>query len=365
MDRPFEKHIDSEELDALVPSSFESLQGASRLPADIVRQAQLHVRSCAECQEKLQQYQRLVTGVADRETESPARGPACPPDDDVDWAEVAAGLWPELRARQLILHAAMCDYCGQRLRTAVKAGGKYNQPVADSVESKAPRETLPESSFGSTRPITKSLGWLMGAVALVAIAAWWSGSARSNFASRPPADPQIAELAVATHRQYAHGDLPLALHTDSPQVLNAWLQSNAQLAVFMPASTAGSLDEVAYHLEGARLLPFGSATAAYVAYQANTSDLPATVSLMVTPAVAGLASGGMEIDFPKVSFHYSNLDGYRVVSWSVHGMTYALVSQEDMKTQHSCLVCHSSKDPELDRVPLRHTQGDSVPPFQQ
>lgn len=360
MDRPFNRHIDSEELEALVPSSFQSMQKASRLPASRVREAQLHVRSCGDCRKRLQQYQRLVTGVTDLAPEASAPGPDCPREDDVDWAEVAAGLWPELKARQLILHAAMCDYCGGRLRAAIRE--TRNSPVtADPTGPKGPSNRRANSSvFGGGR-ITQTVGWLVGAIALVAVTAWWS--AQPNMASRPLPGPQIAEVAVAAHRQYARGSFPLALRTDSQQGLNAWLQSNAQLAVLMPASTVGSLKPGAYHLEGAGLLPFGPTTAAYVAYEANTSDIPAIVSLMVTPAAAGLASGGTELDFPNVSFHYSTVDGYRVVTWSVHGMTYALVSQEDMKAKHSCLVCHSSKDPELDRMPTPpRTRNNSVLP---
>ena len=44
--------------------------------------------------------------------------PDCPQDQDVDWYEVAAGLWPESKANQLILHAALCNHCGPLLRAA-------------------------------------------------------------------------------------------------------------------------------------------------------------------------------------------------------------------------------------------------------
>src|ERR1700757_3583097 len=37
---------------------------------------------------------------------------------DVDWDEVAAGVWPEWKARQLIAHAALCAHCGFLLRAA-------------------------------------------------------------------------------------------------------------------------------------------------------------------------------------------------------------------------------------------------------
>ena len=65
-----------------------------------------------------------------------------------------------------------------------------------------------------------------------------------------------------------------------------------------------------------------------------------------------IASGGTQADFRKVSFHYRMLNGYKVVTWSVHGLTYALVSQEGTRTQVSCMVCHAAmKDRDLSRTP--------------
>ena len=51
-------------------------------------------------------------------SEAAPPGADCPKDEDVDWHEVAAGLWPELKATQLIMHAALCDHCGPLLRAA-------------------------------------------------------------------------------------------------------------------------------------------------------------------------------------------------------------------------------------------------------
>ena len=51
-------------------------------------------------------------------SEAAPPGADCPKDEDVDWHEVAAGLWPELKAKQLIMHAALCDHCGPLLRAA-------------------------------------------------------------------------------------------------------------------------------------------------------------------------------------------------------------------------------------------------------
>ena len=92
----------------------------------------------------------------------------------------------------------------------------------------------------------------------------------------------------------------------------------------------------------------GGRTAAYIAYQMQTGP----VSLIVVPASVAVASGGVEVDFKKVIFHYRTVDGYKVVTWSQHELTYALVSQEGNRTQRSCMVCHSAmKDRDLSRTP--------------
>jgi hypothetical protein len=76
------------------------------------------------------------------------------------------------------------------------------------------------------------------------------------------------------------------------------------------------------------------------------------VSLMVTPDSVAVASGGIIADFKKVSFHYRMVEGYKVVTWSLRGRTYALVSQEGNSTQRSCMVCHSPmRDRDLSQTP--------------
>jgi len=113
-------------------------------------------------------------------------------------------------------------------------------------------------------------------------------------------------------------------------------------------------------LEGARLLKVGGKTAAYIAYQMKTGP----VSLVVASDSVAVASGGVEANFKKVSFHYRTVDGYKVVTWSVHGLTYALVSQEGNRTQQSCMVCHSAmRDRDLSQTPTPlHAAGNPAEP---
>ena len=188
--------------------------------------------------------------------------------------------------------------------------------------------------------------WLVPAVALLVVVGVLVTIPSSS--SKPLSGTKFAEFAGRTHRQHAQGGLTLDVRSDSQQTVNEWLRVKSQFAVALPASPAAPGEERPYRLEGARLVRVGGKTAAYIAYQMQTGP----ASLMVTPDSVAVASGGVEVDFKKVNFHYRIVQGYRVVTWSQHGLTYALVSQEGNSTQQSCMVCHSAmRDRDLSHTP--------------
>jgi hypothetical protein len=150
------------------------------------------------------------------------------------------------------------------------------------------------------------------------------------------------------HRQYAQGRLALDVNSDSQQTLNEWFRTNLPYSLALPASLPAPGEERPYRLEGARLLPVGNKTATYIAYQMQSGP----VSLMVAPDSVAVASGGVRVDYRKVSFHYETVEGYKVVTWSQHGLTYAEISHEGNSTQQSCMVCHSAmRDRDLTQTP--------------
>jgi hypothetical protein len=374
LERPFDRHLDSDELNALVPSSLETagpeLHGIS---VDAVRQAERHVESCGDCSRKVEKYRQLVNrlsnvGVVSR---APQKGPDCPNDQDVDWPEVAAGLWPELKAMQLIRHAALCDHCGPLLRAATSLGD-HPTPQEEELlaELKAPFRPVAkanrEPALSDSLPVSvwrQLLQWkmLVPAVALVVLV--------GVLGTRPLSSPRrlsgtkFAEFAVNTHRQYAQGTLALDVRSDSQQALNEWFKVKSPFSLALPASPAAPGEERPYRLQGARFVQLRGKTAAYIAYQMQTGP----VSLVVASDSVAVASGGVEADFKNVSFHYRTVDGYKVVTWSVHGLTYALVSQEGNSTQRSCMVCHSAmRDRDLSHTPTPlHAAGNPVEPVWQ
>ena len=347
MERPVDKHIDNEELNALVPPSSQSDHGLS---ADAVLEAERHVESCADCRSKVSKYRQLMSQPVPKIT---PRGPDCPKEEDVDWHEVAAGLWPELKATQLITHAALCDHCGPLLRAATSVDD-VPTPQEEKFLATLKTPTRPVTE-DKPQPISSSspfwhrlLRWnvMLPTVALILIVAVVSTIPKSSPA--PLSGLEYAKFAVNTHRQRVQGNLALDVHSDSQQTINEWLSQNSKFSLALPASTEITREALPYQLVGARIVQIGNKTAAFIAYQMQSGP----VSLMVTPDSVAVASGGVELNFKKVSFHYGMAGGYKVVTWSLHGLTYALVSQEGTRTQQSCMVCHSAmRDRDLSHVP--------------
>jgi anti-sigma factor RsiW len=361
MGRPFDKHIDVKELDALVPSSKRGKELCGISP-DTVREAECHVEACEACSRKVSEYRRLVNRLSNGVVSKAApRGPDCPQDQDVDWNEVAAGLWPEAKATQLIQHAALCGHCGPRLRAAASVD---DAPAPEEEKLLAELKTPSRPAVTAERGLVPSdplpppvwrqlLQWKVFAPTLALLLVVGALSTRPPSSPGPLAGPQFAEFAVRTHRQHAQGHLALDVRTDSQQALNEWFKAKAEFSLVLPASPASAGEERPNRLQGARLVQVGGRTAAFIAYQMPTVQMPmAAVSLIVAPDSVAVASGGIVADFRKVSFHYATVEGYKVVTWSLHGLTYALVSQEGNSTQRSCMVCHSAmRDRDLTNTP--------------
>jgi anti-sigma factor RsiW len=173
---------------------------------------------------------------------------------------------------------------------------------------------------------------------------------------------KYAEFAVKTHRQYAEGNLALDVRSDSQQTLNEWFRAKSPFSLALPASPAAPGEDRPYRLEGARLVKIAGKPAVYIAYQMQTGP----ASLVVTPDSVAVASGGVQVDYQKVTFYYRMVEGYKVVTWSLHGRTYALVSQEGNNTQRSCMICHSAmRDRDLSQTPTPLRAGGNAQPVLQ
>jgi hypothetical protein len=347
--RPADKHINNEELNALVAPSADTGQKPRGLSRDSVREAERHVESCGDCSRKVSRYRQLLVRRSNVVvSESALPGADCPKDKDVGWHEVASGLWPELKAKQLIMHAALCDHCGPLLRAATSVD---DDPTPQEEKLLAELKVLsrPDLILERVQPPPsprRFMRWLVPALALTMVAL--VVCIRLPLSPTPQSGSKFAEFAASTHRQHAQGNLVLDVRSDSQQSLNEWFKAKSPFSLALPASPPAPGEERPYRLEGARLVQVGSKSAVYIAYQMETGP----VSLMVTPDSVAVASGGVKVDFKKVSFHYRMVEGYKVVTWSLRGRTYALVSQEGNSTQRSCMVCHSPmRDRDLSQTP--------------
>src|SRR5215469_5587898 len=232
--RSLDQHIDNSELSALVPSRFEAgSKFGAEFPHGVI-EAQSHVELCPECRSKVQKYSLLVNRLPIVRPDPAPRGMDCP--RDIDWHEVAAGLWPERKATQLMIHAALCDHCGPLLRAAARA--KCN-PAAQEDPLPAGLSDSRPSGFtlrtGSRLQLWPSLKWLAPAAALITVAAVLLGT-RPAPAPTSLSGAEFAELAVTAHRQHAQGKLALDVRSNSEQALNEWLKASLPYHLALPAS---------------------------------------------------------------------------------------------------------------------------------
>src|SRR5437016_14171710 len=114
MGRPPDKHIDDQELDALVPSSAKSEKERHRFSAGVLREAERHVDSCTSCKGKVAKYRRLLNRSPNAAVSNTGSRAECTVGQGVAWHEGGAGVWPELKANQLVIDAAHRQHCAPR-----------------------------------------------------------------------------------------------------------------------------------------------------------------------------------------------------------------------------------------------------------
>lgn len=151
MTRPFDKHLDSDELNGLVVLPGTSVPDSEQLSGETLREAQRHVESCQDCSRKLQLHKSLQSEISRMRVHKPSRPtPLCI--GDAEWVDVAAGLVPDAKARELMKHAAQCGHCGPLLKDAVRM-------LADEVTpgEEALLASLPSGQPGWQKSLAKTL----------------------------------------------------------------------------------------------------------------------------------------------------------------------------------------------------------------
>jgi len=146
------------------------------------------------------------------------------------------------------------------------------------------------------------------------------------------------ETAVATHRKFLSGNLPPGLQSNSPQAVTTWFAGKVSFNFKLPAADSILGDKPVYQLTGATVVSYKGQPAALVAYEAPKEK----ITLLVASSRSALVSGGDEVAFGRLMFHFRTEAGFRVITWSNHGLSYALVSSVSGPARSSCLVCHQN-----------------------
>jgi anti-sigma factor RsiW len=148
----------------------------------------------------------------------------------------------------------------------------------------------------------------------------------------------FVEIALTTHRSYLNGNVPLGIRSKSPDLVTAWLAQRVPFQFRLPNAQSVVDSIPAYELTGAGLVNDRGSAAALVTYQKPDEK----ISLLVEPSKSAVVCGGDEVRFGALSFHYRTDEHFRVITWSNHGLSYALVSSVSISARESCHVCHQS-----------------------
>lgn len=264
----------------------------------------------------------------------------------------------ELKGRELEefrAHVDTCAHCQAQLkaeeglsRLLQRTRPLYSMPpdvrarvsaaVAQNSAELPAADAYSQATLPSVRRLRPGIGWRLPHVrvlvpALLAIAVCLA--LVPNIARQVEA-ASYTQTAVAAHRNYLSGSLPLGIQTGSPQVVTAWFAGKVPFDFRLPAGDAVPESEPVYKLTGAALVTYKTRPAALVTYESKTGK----ISLLVASSDSAVVAGGDQVHFDKLTFHYRTDAGYRVITWSNHGLSYALVSSVSGPAGASCMVCH-------------------------
>lgn len=181
-------------------------------------------------------------------------------------------------------------------------------------------------SVSNWRVATAVLLFIAVAITLVPTVIWHVGAA------------SYADAALQTHRSYLAGNQPPEVVSSSPETVTKWFAGKLPFDFRLPASQPVSGGQQVYWLIGARLVKYKDNDAALVLYEMKS----AKISLMVTSERSAAAAGGDQVQSGGLTFHYHTKDGMNIITWTTHGLTYALVSSIQGSVRSSCLVCHQN-----------------------
>jgi CHAT domain-containing protein len=212
---PFEKHLDDDEIDALVPSSARSVGDGKRLDGRDLGEVSRHVESCQDCAQKVQMHKLVQNEISRLAKPSEVQpGPDCI--TDMEWFNVVAGMLPETKTKELMKHAAQCGHCGPLLKTAAETLSdettQDQENMLASLRSARPEwqraiaETMQISSRGResgnkrTSWLQEIFSWPRTAFAVAAFATIMIAGWLGFRLIRPPSAEQLLAQAYTDRR---------------------------------------------------------------------------------------------------------------------------------------------------------------------
>ena len=146
------------------------------------------------------------------------------------------------------------------------------------------------------------------------------------------------ETAVSVHRSYLDGHRAMGLKSNSPETVTAWFTDKVPFHFRLPNAQSTPNKTPSYRLTGASVVNYRGNPVAFVTYEKESQ----AISLLVASSKSAIVAGGDEVRFGDLTFHYRTENGFKVVTWSNHGLSYALVSNVSGSARESCLVCHQN-----------------------
>jgi anti-sigma factor RsiW len=156
---------------------------------------------------------------------------------------------------------------------------------------------------------------------------------------------EYVSAALSAHHDYLSGQLPLQIRTDSPAAVTGWLAGKVSFPLRLPDSEGQADSKPTYRLLGASVVDYNGSQAGLVTYEVPQRD---SISLLVASSKYAVVAGGVEVRSGGLVFHHRIEQGFQVITWSNHGLAYALVSRATGSANGSCLICHQSM-PDRDR----------------
>jgi anti-sigma factor RsiW len=227
-------------------------------------------------------------------------------------------------------HLTECEECRR----------EYNElrETVDAVRGAKPLYEVPERSYAAIEGMIadwerrqRHRRWvpmLAAAAVLVAVmTGWWVSAKRSGY----------EQFAAQAHRNYARRMFPLDVASSQPQVVSDWLESRVPFHLTLPNYPEGGLKR--YALAGARLMQYRGEDVAYLAYEMDRKP----ISLLISSSSRIMPSGVESYQSGDLTFYFSSQQGLRIITWQDKGLTYAQVSDLDVKGAESCVICHGAE----------------------